>query len=134
MRTWAEPSTWPAGCSETVTSRSFSDETLRQTITVTAPGDRVRLRISNIFGSQPLALAEVRVARELEPHVTAPNSDRPVLFAGEAGATIPAAAEALSDAVDLEVSPGDRLIVSIYAWSLEPTAEPAPEAAVPLAH
>ncbi|WP_170135493.1 SGNH/GDSL hydrolase family protein [Nannocystis exedens] len=96
-------------------SRSFSDETLRQTVTVTAAGDRVRLRLSNLFGSQPLELAEVRVAKEQEPLVTAPGSDRQVHFAGRPGATIPAAAELLSDGVDLEVSPGDRLIVSIYA-------------------
>ncbi|MCY1057622.1 SGNH/GDSL hydrolase family protein [Nannocystis sp. SCPEA4] len=98
-----------------VKSRSFSDETLRQTVTVTASGDRVRLRISNLFGSRPLELAEVRVAKELEPHVAAPDSDRKVQFAGKTGATIAAGTDALSDSVDLEVSPGDRLIVSIYA-------------------
>ncbi|MDC0720925.1 SGNH/GDSL hydrolase family protein [Nannocystis bainbridge] len=95
-------------------SRSFSDETLRQTVTVTASGDRVRLRLSNRFGSRPLELAEVRVAKELEALVTAPGSDRPVQFGGGQGVTIAAAAEVTSDDVDLEVRPGDRLIVSVY--------------------
>ncbi|WAS90048.1 SGNH/GDSL hydrolase family protein [Nannocystis punicea] len=112
---WGTSMMEPGEVLEGVKSRSFSDETLRQTITVTASGDRVRLRISNLFGSRPLVLAEVRVAKELEPQVTAPESERPVHFAGKLDATIPAAAEALSDGVDLEVSPGDRLIVSIYA-------------------
>ena len=95
-------------------SRSFSEETLRQTVTVTVSGDRVRLRLSNRFGSRPLELAEVRVAKELEPLVTAPGSDRQVQFGGRPGATIAAAADMLSDGVDLAVSPGDRLIISVY--------------------
>lgn len=94
--------------------RSFSDETLRQTVVVAASGDRVRLRISNLFGSQPLEIAEVRVAREASRFVTAPGTDRPVLFAGKPSLTVPAAAEALSDGVDFEVSQGDRLAISIH--------------------
>lgn len=94
--------------------RSFSDETLRQTVVVTASGDRVRLRISNLFGSQPLEIAEVRVARELSRFVTAPGTDQSVLFAGQPSVTIPPASEATSDGVLLEVNQGDRLLVSIY--------------------
>ncbi|MCY1004387.1 GDSL-type esterase/lipase family protein [Nannocystis pusilla] len=112
---WATSMMEPGAQIGELKSRSFSDETLRQTVTVTASGDRVRLRLSNLFGSQPLELAEVRVAKEQEPLVTAPGSDRQVQFAGRSGATIPAAAELLSDVVDLEVSEGERLIVSIYA-------------------
>ena len=48
-------------------SRSFNDETLRQVVVVAASGERVRLRLSNLFGTQPLAIAEVRVATELGP-------------------------------------------------------------------
>ncbi|NUQ74620.1 MAG: SGNH/GDSL hydrolase family protein [Polyangiaceae bacterium] len=95
-------------------SRSFSDETLRQQVEVTASGDRVRLRISNLFGSQPLEIAEVRVARAVSPLATAPDTDRPVFFAGKPNVTIPAAAEVLSDGVEFEVNQGDRLAVSIY--------------------
>jgi lysophospholipase L1-like esterase len=95
--------------------RSFSDETLRQTVVVAASGDRVRLRISNLFGSQPLELAEVRVAKELSPFVTAPGTDQLVHFEGQPSASIPPASDALSDGVELEVSQGDRLIVSIYS-------------------
>lgn len=112
---WAASMMEPGPEFDQLKSRSFSDETLRQTVTVTASGDRVRLRLSNLFGSEPLELAEVRVAKEQGPLVTAPDSDRQVRFAGQTGATIPAAGEAVSDDVDLEVSPGDRLIVSIHA-------------------
>lgn len=112
---WATSMMEPGAEIGELKSRRFSDETLRQTVTVTASGDRVRLRLSNLFGSAPLELAEVRVARELEPLVTVLDSDRQVHFAGRPGATIPASAELLSDVVDLEVSEGDRLIVSIYA-------------------
>lgn len=102
--------------------RSFSDETLRQRLAVTASGDRVRLRLSNLFGTQPLELAEVRVAKEASPFVSAPGTDRRVQFSGQPSASIPPASEAVSDGVDLAVSPGDRLIVSIHSAA---TSEPA---------
>lgn len=105
-----------------LTSRSFADETLRQTVTVAATGDRVRLRLSNRFGGRPLALAEVRVAKEQGPLVAAPGSDRQVRFGGRPDATIAADADLLSDGVDLEVAAGERLIVSVYV--AQPT-EPA---------
>lgn len=94
-------------------SQSFSDQTLRQTAIVTASGDKVRVRISNLFGTQPLELAEVRVAKELTPSVTTPGTG--VSFAGQSSVTIPPAGEAISDGVELEVDPGDRLSVSIYS-------------------
>ncbi|MGK3988834.1 SGNH/GDSL hydrolase family protein [Sorangium sp. So ce136] len=102
--------------------RSFSDETVRQRIVVTASGDQVRLRLSNLFGTQPLELAEVHVAKETSPFVAAPGTDRQVHFSGEPSASIPPASEAVSDGVDLAVSPGDRLIVSIYSAA---ASEPA---------
>ncbi|WP_437731491.1 SGNH/GDSL hydrolase family protein [Sorangium sp. So ce1335] len=102
--------------------RSFDDETVRQRIVVTASGDRLRLRLSNLFGTQPLELAEVRVAKEASPFVAAPGTDRRVQFSGEPSASIPPASEAVSDGVDLAVSPGDRLIVSIYSAA---ASEPA---------
>ncbi|WP_437969819.1 SGNH/GDSL hydrolase family protein [Sorangium sp. So ce260] len=104
------------------TPRSFSDETLRQRLAVTASGDRVRLRLSNLFGTQPLELAEVRVAKEASPFVPAPGTDRRVQFSGQPSASIPPASEAVSDGVDLAVSPGDRLLVSIHSAA---TSEPA---------
>ncbi|WP_437512492.1 SGNH/GDSL hydrolase family protein [Sorangium sp. So ce1099] len=102
--------------------RSFSDETVRQRLVVTASGDQVRLRLSNLFGTQPLELAEVRVAKEASPFVAAPGTDRRVHFSGEPSASIPPASEAVSDGVDLAVSPGDRLIVSIHSAA---ASEPA---------
>ncbi|XXY50743.1 SGNH/GDSL hydrolase family protein [Sorangium sp. So ce269] len=105
-----------------LTPRSFSDETVRQRLVVTASGDRVRLRLSNLFGTQPLELAEVRVAKEASPFVAAPGTDRRVQFSGKPSASIPPASEAVSDGVALAVSPGDRLIVSIHSAA---ASEPA---------
>ncbi|WP_433928540.1 SGNH/GDSL hydrolase family protein [Sorangium cellulosum] len=105
-----------------LTPRSFNDETVRQRVVVTASGDQVRLRLSNLFGTQPLELAEIRVAKEASPFVAAPGTDRRVQLSGEPSASIPPASEAVSDGVDLAVSPGDRLIVSIHSAA---ASEPA---------
>lgn len=90
---WATSMMDPGTAIGEIESRSFNDETLRQTVTVTAAGDRIRLRLSNRFASGPLALAEVRVAREQEPLATAPGSDRQVVFGGLPDATIAAGSE-----------------------------------------
>lgn len=97
--------------------------TVRQFVRVTAAGRRVRLRLSNAFGTAPLALVGVHVARADAVHPTgaiAAASDRPVLFDGRPDVVIPPGAEWLSDPVDLPVAP-----LATVALSLRLAAAPA---------
>lgn len=91
------------------------DATLRQIVRLTAGGERIRVRVSNVFGTQSLHFAAVRVARRLEPGSAKidVSSDRAVTFGGRTDVIVPAGAEYISDPVALAVAPLADLAVSI---------------------
>ena len=82
---------------------ALNDATLRQIVRLTLGGPRLKVRVSNAFGTTPLKVTAVRVARPLSPDGAAidPATERAVTFAGQAAVTIPAGADYLSDPVDL---------------------------------
>ena len=80
--------------------------TLRQTIRVATGGTTVRLRVSNAFGRDPLAIGRGAA-------MTAGKA-MPLTFAGRPAATIPAGAELYSDPVALPVGPRGDVVVSLH--------------------
>jgi lysophospholipase L1-like esterase len=92
------------------------DATLRQVVRVTIGGERIRIRISNAFGTEPLRVEAVTVARSADPATARINraSLRAVKFGGRDGITIPAAAEYTSDPVELMTPAMAHLTVSLY--------------------
>jgi lysophospholipase L1-like esterase len=94
----------------------LADTTLRQAIRVTAGGTRIRLRFSNAFGTAPLTIDSVHVARAAAPGMPAnlPGTDRPVRFGGDARVVIPAGADYWSDPVALPVPTLATLNISFH--------------------
>jgi lysophospholipase L1-like esterase len=81
-------------------------------------GERLRVRISNAYGTRPLTIGAAHVALR-DPSVprspaTVPGSDRRLTFGGSEGAAIAAGAVLFSDPVALSVPPLADLTVSIY--------------------
>ena len=97
-------------------TEALTDATLRQIVRVTAGGPRLRVRLSNVFGTAPLRFSAVQVARPLALGASAidPASARVVTFDGRPGITVPAGAEYVSDPVDLPVRPLDHLAISFH--------------------
>jgi lysophospholipase L1-like esterase len=93
---------------------SFSNQTLRQTVRISAGGGQIRIRFTNEYGSRPLQVGAARVALLNDKGEIQPNTVRPVLFGGAPTAQIPAGAPLLSDPVDLAVKPLASLSISIY--------------------
>jgi lysophospholipase L1-like esterase len=90
--------------------------TVRQFVRVTAGGTHVRLRLSNVFGTAPLVIAGVHLARAADARTAGAidlASDRPVLFGGHPDVVIPPGAEWLSDPVDLTLKPLATVAVSL---------------------
>jgi lysophospholipase L1-like esterase len=96
-------------------NEGFENQTVRMIVHTTISGHRVRVRVSNAFGATPLAVGAAHIALRASGSAIVPASDRPLTFSGRPAITIPAGAEVLSDAVDLEVPQSGDLAISIYA-------------------
>ena len=96
------------------TNNGFSNQTLRHITHVSIGGDRVRVRLSNAYGTQPLVIGAAHVALHSTAASIVAGSDRPLTFSGQPSITIPAGALALSDPVRLDVPALADLAVSIY--------------------
>ncbi|WP_380872742.1 hypothetical protein ACFB49_36580 [Sphingomonas sp. DBB INV C78] len=91
------------------------DVTLRQTVRLSAGGDRIRLRLSNSFGTAPLRFSRVYVALgEAGSARIDTASGRPVTFSGRTEVTVPAGATYLSDPVALKAGPLASVTVSFH--------------------
>ncbi len=93
---------------------AYADQTLREVVFTSIGGPQIRLRLTNTFGAQPLAVGAVHVARAAEGSAIVPATDRAVTFGGQGGITIPPGGLALSDPVDLALPALSNLAVSIY--------------------
>jgi lysophospholipase L1-like esterase len=92
----------------------FDNQTLREVVSLHFGGDRVRVRVTNAFGTSPLTLGRSAVALRGPGASILPGSDRPLTFAGDAAPTVPAGAEVLSDPVNLRVRAGQELSISLF--------------------
>ncbi|WP_422769067.1 SGNH/GDSL hydrolase family protein [Plantactinospora sp. WMMC1484] len=96
----------------------LADSTLRQTIRVSVPGERIRLRLSNAFGGAPLPITAASVALPEGGRAGASairrDSACPVTFSGRSSVVVPVGAHLVSDPVALPVAARSNLTVSIY--------------------
>jgi len=94
--------------------RSLWDQTVRQIVHVSVGGHRVRVVLSNAYGSRPLVIGAAHVALAGTGSGIAAGSDRTLTFGGQASIAIPPGAPMLSDAVALDVPPLGDVAVSLY--------------------
>jgi len=92
----------------------FNNQTLRETVRISAGGQRIRIRFTNEYGTQPLVIGAARVALSDEKGNIRAGSSHPVLFSGKPSVTIPAAAPFVSDPIDLPVRALSSLSISLY--------------------
>lgn len=85
--------------------RSLFSQTVRQIAHVSIGGNRVRVVLSNEYGTRPLVVGAAHVAIAGNGSSIATGSDRPLTFGGRSAFTIPPGAPAVSDPVDLAVTP-----------------------------
>lgn len=93
---------------------NFKDQTLRQIVRVSIGGERIRVVLSNSFGTAPLSVGAAHVALRDKSAAIVPMSDRVLTFSGAGSTTIPPGAVMISDPVNLRVAPLADLAVDIY--------------------
>jgi lysophospholipase L1-like esterase len=108
--------TWAAAPQAAAQGRvdAFHNQTLRLIVHTSAGGKKVRIKISNTFGDQPLLIGAARIARRASKADIDPASDRALKFHGNASTTIPPHSMAVSDPVDLEVPALSDLAISLF--------------------
>ena len=77
-------------------------------------GRRVRIQVSNAFGSKPLVIGNAHIALRDKAAAIVPTSDRALTFGGRSTMTVPPGALIVSDPVDLTVPKLTDLAISLY--------------------
>lgn len=111
--------TWSVAPSVTADS-GFDNQTIRHIVHTSIGGTAARLTFSNLFGSQPVIIADVHIAQRARGTRTMAGTDRPVTFEGQSYVTIPAGAAVQSDAVAFQVPALVDIAVSFHIPSQTP--------------
>lgn len=90
----------------------LDNQTVRETVRISAGGKRLRLVFSNRYGEEAIEIGAVQIAVEGETGLA--RASRMVKFAGRPGAMILPGAQLMSDPLELEVAPLSRMIVTTY--------------------
>ena len=106
--------TWAAAPAPAEGVVGFNNHTMRMNPRVSIGGDRVRVRISNAYGTLPLTIGAARIALRDKGPATFRGSDRTLTFGGSDGTVIAAGAVAFSDPVELSVPALADLAVSFH--------------------
>jgi lysophospholipase L1-like esterase len=91
-----------------------ADVTIRDVVHLSLGGTLLRVRISNEFGSAPLQLPEVHMARSAGKDAIVASTDRMVMFHGTPGVSIPAGQAVVSDPVSLQAEALSSIVVSLF--------------------
>ncbi len=92
----------------------ITNATVRMIARVTIPGDSIRIRLDNTFGTAPVTFGSVTVGPRIQGPAVAAGLNKPVTFGGKTSVTIPAGGSVRSDAVALRVDAQQDLAVSLF--------------------
>ena len=104
----------PAAQRPAAPSNSFNNQTVRMIVHTSIGGNRVRIQLSNVYGSAPLQIGSAHIALRAKDSAIVPASDRALTFSGKPSFRIPAGAVAVSDPVNLDVPQRGDLAVSVF--------------------
>jgi lysophospholipase L1-like esterase len=88
--------------------------TVRQVIRTSIGGSGLRLRLSNLFGSDAVTIGPVSVAKHAKGSAIQSGTGHRVTFQGRPTATVGKGADVLSDPIEFPVGGLEELAISIY--------------------
>ncbi|MFI7638966.1 SGNH/GDSL hydrolase family protein [Nonomuraea sp. NPDC049400] len=92
----------------------FDHHSVRQVIRVSVGGSRLRIRLSNEYGTAPLRLSGASIGKTEEGAAVRPETMRPLSFGGSTAVTVPAGEQVASDPIELPVEALEQLTVTLY--------------------
>jgi lysophospholipase L1-like esterase len=112
---------WAAGVGGAGAGKStngFTDQTLRMFVHTSVGGSKVRIRLSNRYGKQPVTIGHATVALPFGtnggPGDLKPGSVKDLTFFGQKSVTIPTGGNSVSDGIDFEVPAVQDIAISLY--------------------
>jgi lysophospholipase L1-like esterase len=97
-------------------AEDLRDATVRQIFHLSAGGSRLRVHLSNAFGSEALHFTAVHIARPVSPASAEIDlsTDKSLSFDGAPGVTVPPGAEYVSDPIEFAVAPLANVAISFH--------------------
>ncbi|TYK52636.1 SGNH/GDSL hydrolase family protein [Actinomadura decatromicini] len=92
----------------------FAAQSVRQVVRISAGGSRVRIRLSNAYGTSPLRVTGATVAESGGGAALRPGTLRTLRFGHRAATVVPAGGSTASDPAALPVAPLESLTVTLY--------------------
>jgi lysophospholipase L1-like esterase len=92
----------------------FRDATIREIVFTSAGGVRVRVRLTNAFGSAPLRIGRATIALAGSGPRIVGGTSRALYFGGRRSVVIPPGAEATSEPATLRVPAATHLAISLF--------------------
>jgi len=104
----------PGGTPPAMSTQVFQNQTLRQIVHTSIGGSRVRVVLSNVFGTAPLKIGAASIAVRDKDSAIVATSKRALTFGGLSAPEIPPGAELFSDPVDVTVAPFGDLAIDLF--------------------
>ncbi|MUK90089.1 SGNH/GDSL hydrolase family protein [Ornithinibacillus sp. L9] len=99
---------------EGVSDEGFENQTVRQIMYPHADGQKIRIRLSNVFGSESLTINEVYVAVAEKGAENVPGTEQQITFSRNKSVTIPPGEIIYSDPIDFEVKRRKNIAISFF--------------------
>lgn len=111
-----EPQHWVAAWSAPADQDGpvLSGKTIRQIVRPGIAGPKVRLRLSNLYGTAAVTLGPVRIAKHAGESAIQSATDRAVTFGGKPTVTIAQGADALSDPIAFPIVAFEQVAISLF--------------------
>jgi lysophospholipase L1-like esterase len=93
---------------------TFAQQTLRQIVHTSISGSTARIHLSNAFGNQSVAIADVHIAQRTSGSSVNTGTDRTVTFGGQTSTTIPVGGSVVSDAISFAVAAQSDVAISVF--------------------
>lgn len=96
-------------------TEGLANQTVRQVVRVTAGGDAVRIRLSNLYGSGPLTITGAAIAASAGGGSVREDTMQHLTVEGARTFTIAAGTELATDSTPFTVAPLDKVTITFYA-------------------
>ena len=94
-------------------NNNMSNRSVRQVVKVSIGGDMIRLKLSNIYSTEPVVIRSIYIAHAKDSFAIAPKSAKYLKFGNQYKVTIPAGKSITSDALPYNLKPLQRLAITI---------------------